>query len=161
VLIQLFILQSVHSLVPVSYLSAPSAVHSYRVPGKFNRRLKSLFVGWKVYSSSTNKAKIYTYRASKARQRLAILPVSKARNNKFYIYRQCTYIVYILIVYMGSICMYIDCVYGCNIHVYWLYILVLYTCILMMYMGAIYMYISHIHSQYTCILHPKTQSIYK
>ena len=31
-------------LVPVSYLSAPSAVHSYRVPGKFIRRLKSLFV---------------------------------------------------------------------------------------------------------------------
>jgi hypothetical protein len=26
-------------------LSAPSAVHSYRVPGKFIRRLKSLFVG--------------------------------------------------------------------------------------------------------------------
>jgi hypothetical protein len=43
------------------YLSAPSAVHSYRVPGKFIRRLKSLFVGWKVYSSSTNKAKIYSY----------------------------------------------------------------------------------------------------
>ena len=38
------------TLVPVSYLSAPSAVHSYRVPGKFIRRLKSLFVGWKVYS---------------------------------------------------------------------------------------------------------------
>ena len=32
------------TLVPVSYLSAPSAVHSYRVPGKFMRRLKSLFV---------------------------------------------------------------------------------------------------------------------
>jgi hypothetical protein len=45
------------TLVPVSYLSAPSAVHSYRVPGKFIRRLKTLFVGWKVYSSSTNKAK--------------------------------------------------------------------------------------------------------
>ena len=31
--------------VPVSYLSsAPSAVHSYRVPGKFIPRLKSLFV---------------------------------------------------------------------------------------------------------------------
>jgi hypothetical protein len=26
---------------------------------------------------------------------LAILPVSKARTNKFYIYRQCTYIVYV------------------------------------------------------------------
>ena len=32
------------TLVPVAYLSAPSAVHSYRVPGKFIRRLKSLFV---------------------------------------------------------------------------------------------------------------------
>ena len=32
------------TLVPVSYLSAPSAVHSYKVPGKFIRRLKSLFV---------------------------------------------------------------------------------------------------------------------
>ena len=32
------------TLVPVSYLSAPSAVHSYRVPGKFIRRLKCLFV---------------------------------------------------------------------------------------------------------------------
>jgi hypothetical protein len=30
------------TLVPVSYLSAPSAVHSYRVPGKFIRRLKSV-----------------------------------------------------------------------------------------------------------------------
>jgi hypothetical protein len=33
------------TLVPVSYLSAPSAVHSYRVLGKFIRRLKSLLVG--------------------------------------------------------------------------------------------------------------------
>jgi hypothetical protein len=49
------------TLVPVSYLSAPSAVHSYRVPGKFIRRLKSLFAGWKVYSYSTNKANIYSY----------------------------------------------------------------------------------------------------
>ena len=32
------------TLVPVSYVSAPSTVHSYRVPGKFIRRLKSLFV---------------------------------------------------------------------------------------------------------------------
>ena len=33
------------TLVPLfSYLSAPTAVHSYRVPGKFIRRLKSLFV---------------------------------------------------------------------------------------------------------------------
>jgi hypothetical protein len=44
------------TLVPVSYLSAPSDVHSYRVPGKFICRLKSLFVGRKVYSSTTNKA---------------------------------------------------------------------------------------------------------
>ena len=49
------------ALVPISYLSAHSAVHSYRVPGKFIRRLKSLFVGWKVYSSSTNKANIYSH----------------------------------------------------------------------------------------------------
>ena len=32
------------TLVPVSYLSASSTVHSYRVPGKFIRKLKSLFV---------------------------------------------------------------------------------------------------------------------
>ena len=32
------------TLVPISYLSAPSAVHSYGVPGKLIRRLKSLFV---------------------------------------------------------------------------------------------------------------------
>jgi hypothetical protein len=32
------------TLVPVSYLSAPSVVHSNRVPGKCIRRLKSLFV---------------------------------------------------------------------------------------------------------------------
>jgi hypothetical protein len=32
------------ALVPASYFSAPSAVHSYRVPGKFIRRLNSLFV---------------------------------------------------------------------------------------------------------------------
>ena len=33
------------TLVPVSYLSAPSAVHSYRrVPGKFIRRLNTLFI---------------------------------------------------------------------------------------------------------------------
>ena len=42
------------TLVPVSYLSVPSAVHSYRVPGKFIRIVR------KVYSSSTNKAKIYS-----------------------------------------------------------------------------------------------------
>jgi hypothetical protein len=43
------------TLVPVSYLSAPSAVDNYRVPGKFIRIVR------KVYSSSTNKAKIYSY----------------------------------------------------------------------------------------------------
>ena len=32
------------TLVPVSYFSAPSAVHSDRVPGKLIRKLKSLFV---------------------------------------------------------------------------------------------------------------------
>jgi hypothetical protein len=49
------------TLVPVSYLSAPSDVHSYMIPGKFIRRLKGLFVGRKVYSSTTNKANIYSY----------------------------------------------------------------------------------------------------
>ena len=39
------------TLVPVSYSSAPYAVHSYRVSGKFIRIVR------KVYSSSTNKAK--------------------------------------------------------------------------------------------------------
>ena len=42
------------TLVPVSYLSVPSPVHSYRVPGKFIRIVR------KVYSSSTNKAEIYS-----------------------------------------------------------------------------------------------------
>ena len=37
------------TLVPVSYLSAPSAVHSYRVPEKFIRRLKSLFVQYENF----------------------------------------------------------------------------------------------------------------
>jgi hypothetical protein len=37
------------TLVPVSYLSAPSAEHSYRVPGKFIRRLKSLFVYYEKF----------------------------------------------------------------------------------------------------------------
>ena len=32
------------TLVPVPYLSSPSAVYSYRIPGKFIRRLKGLFV---------------------------------------------------------------------------------------------------------------------
>jgi hypothetical protein len=49
------------TLVPVSYLSAPSAVHSYRLPGKFISSLKSFFVCWNFYSFSTNKAKIYSY----------------------------------------------------------------------------------------------------
>jgi hypothetical protein len=40
------------TLVPVSYLSAPSAVHSYRVTGKFIRRLKSLFVSSKCLAIS-------------------------------------------------------------------------------------------------------------
>jgi len=39
-----FLVGRVTILVPVSYLSVPSAVHSYSVPGKFIRRLKSLFV---------------------------------------------------------------------------------------------------------------------
>ena len=43
------------TLVPVSYLSVPSAVHSYRVTGKF------IHIVRKVYSSSMNKAKIYSY----------------------------------------------------------------------------------------------------
>ena len=42
------------TLVPVSCLSAPSL---YIATGY----QESLFVGWKVYSSSTNKAKIYSY----------------------------------------------------------------------------------------------------
>ena len=37
------------TLVPVSYLSAPSSEHSYRVPGKFIRRLKSLFVYYEKF----------------------------------------------------------------------------------------------------------------
>ena len=32
------------TLVSVSHMSASSVVHSYRVPGKFTRRLKSLFI---------------------------------------------------------------------------------------------------------------------
>ena len=36
--------KGVFFVVRVTYLSAPSAVHSYRVPGKFIGRLKSLFV---------------------------------------------------------------------------------------------------------------------
>jgi hypothetical protein len=33
----------------------------------------------------------------KVPEKLSILPVSKARTNKFYIYRQCTYIVYVFV----------------------------------------------------------------
>ena len=32
------------TLVLISYFSVPSAVHSYRVPGKFIRRLKHLLI---------------------------------------------------------------------------------------------------------------------
>ena len=49
------------TLVPVSYLSAPSAVHSYRVPGNLFVGEKFIRMVRKVYSSSTNKAKIYSY----------------------------------------------------------------------------------------------------
>ena len=41
--------------------------------------------------------KINLYSLRNKHEKLAILPVSKARTNKFYIYRQCTYIVYILV----------------------------------------------------------------
>jgi hypothetical protein len=54
------------TLVPVSYLSVPSAVHSYRVPGKFIRIVR------KVYSSSTNKAKIYSNSISDQRKHVQI-----------------------------------------------------------------------------------------
>ena len=72
--------------------------------------------------------------------------------------------------YIGALCMYIDCVFGCYIHVYLLCILVLYacilivylvlctcilivylvlcTCILIVYMGAIYMYIDGAYGRY-------------
>ena len=43
------------------------------------------------------KYKIHLYSLRNRPEKLAILPVSKARTNKFYIYRQCTYIVYVLI----------------------------------------------------------------
>jgi hypothetical protein len=44
------------TLVPVSYLSAPSAVHSYRIPGKFIRRLKSLWHPWQHLWKARNDA---------------------------------------------------------------------------------------------------------
>jgi hypothetical protein len=89
-----------------SHLSAPSAVHNYRVPGKFIRRLKSLLVfsfpGIRVFRSTNYLPCHWAFvlaakQAWKTRRRLAILPVSKARTTKFYIYRQCTYIVYDLV----------------------------------------------------------------
>ena len=36
-------------------------------------------------------------------QRLAFLPVSKVRTNKFYIFRQCTYIVYLSMSHLISL----------------------------------------------------------
>jgi hypothetical protein len=56
----------------------------------------------------------------------------------------------ILMVCMGAIYMYIDGVYGCYIHVYWLCIWVLYTRILMVYISVIYMYIDCV---YGCYIH--------
>jgi hypothetical protein len=61
--------------------------------------------------------------------------------------------------YIGALCMYIDCVFGRYIHVYLLCILVLYACILIVYMvlciciwivymGAIYMYIDGAYGLY-------------
>ena len=41
------------------------------------------------------KYKIHLYWLRNRPEKLAILLVSKARTNKFYIYRQCTYIVYV------------------------------------------------------------------
>ena len=48
------------TLVPVSYLSAPSAVHSYRVRGKFIRRLKSLFVYYELKQKFIRIAYLYS-----------------------------------------------------------------------------------------------------
>jgi len=56
----------------------------------------------------------------------------------------------IMIVYMGTIYMYIDSVYGCYIHVYWWCIWVLYTCILIVYMGVVDMCIDCV---YGCYMH--------
>jgi hypothetical protein len=39
--------------------------------------------------------KIHLYSLQNRPEKLAILPVSKARTNKFYIYQRCTYMVYI------------------------------------------------------------------
>jgi hypothetical protein len=48
---------------------------------------------WKIYNSFALAAKQNRY----ARQMLAFLPVSETRANQLYIFRQCTYIVYILV----------------------------------------------------------------
>ena len=53
---------------------------------------------------------------------------------------------------MGAMDMYIDCVYRCYIHVYWLCIWVLYACILVVRKGAIYMYIDCVYGCYACVL---------
>ena len=41
------------------------------------------------------KYQIYLHSLRKRLEKLAILPVSKAHTNKLYIFRQCTYIVYL------------------------------------------------------------------
>ena len=76
------------------------------------------------------------------------------------VYYQSKYVIIIVVVFEMNV-MYIDCVYGCYIrvywlciwcyiHVYWLRIWVLYTCILIAYMGAIYMSFDCV---YGCYLH--------
>jgi hypothetical protein len=51
------------TLVPVSYLSAPSAVHSYRVPGKFIRlvRIKQKFIRIAYLYSKCTDCRINIY----------------------------------------------------------------------------------------------------
>jgi hypothetical protein len=60
------------TLVPVSYLSAPSAVHSYRVPGKFIRlvRIKQKFIRI-AYSYIVVKYKIHLYWLRNRHEKLA------------------------------------------------------------------------------------------
>jgi len=41
--------------------------------------------------------------ARKAHQRFVFLPVPKARTNKFYIFRQCRYIVYLFLINIGVV----------------------------------------------------------
>ena len=76
------------------------------------------------------------------------------------VYYQSKHVIIIVVVFEMNV-MYIDCVYGCYIrlywlciwcyiHVYWLRIWVLYTCLFIVYMGAIYMYIDGI---YECYVH--------